>query len=170
MTEELKQKAENFIIDRYKLNECYREDNEETRGYMRMDVHYQYKEEYQLYIAVATEVTKELETQLTEKDKQIEELERKLEQAENDLADYQFNYPTIKELEKENAELRKELEMSNEVYNDNLDYSHHIEGQLTKAKEIIKKLKALYLSPVVTKDDVKRQDEILAEAEQFINS
>lgn len=40
--------------------------------------------------------------------------------------------------------------------------------QLTKAKEIIKKLKALYLYPVVTKDDVKRQDEILAEAEQFI--
>jgi hypothetical protein len=40
--------------------------------------------------------------------------------------------------------------------------------QLTKATEIIKKLKALYLSPVVTKDDVKRQDEILAEAEQFL--
>lgn len=40
--------------------------------------------------------------------------------------------------------------------------------QLTKAKEIIKKLKALYFSPVVTKDDVKRQDEILNEAEQFL--
>jgi hypothetical protein len=39
---------------------------------------------------------------------------------------------------------------------------------LTTAKVIIKKLKALYFSPVVTKDDVKRQDEILAEAEQFI--
>ena len=34
------------------------------------------------------------------------ELERKLEQTEKDLADYQFNYPTIKELEKENAELK----------------------------------------------------------------
>ena len=51
ITEELKQKAENFIIDRYKLNECYREDNEETREYMRMDVHSQYEEEYQLYFA-----------------------------------------------------------------------------------------------------------------------
>ena len=45
---------------------------------------------------------------------------------------------TIAELEKENAELKKQLEMSNKVYNDNLDYSHHIEEQLTKAKEIIK--------------------------------
>ena len=36
-------------------------------------------------------------------------------------------------------------------------------------KEIIKKLRALYSSPVVTNDDVKRQDEILAEAEQFLN-
>ncbi len=53
--EELKQKAENFIIDRYKLNECYREDNEETREYMRMDVHSQYEEEYQLYLAGAEE-------------------------------------------------------------------------------------------------------------------
>lgn len=64
MTDELKQKAENFIIDRYKLNECYREDNEETRGYMRMDVHSQYEEEYQLYLAGATEATKELEQQI----------------------------------------------------------------------------------------------------------
>lgn len=55
MTEELKQKAENFIINRYKLNECYREDNEETREYMRMDVHSQYEEEYQSYLAGATE-------------------------------------------------------------------------------------------------------------------
>lgn len=41
--------------------------------------------------------------------------------------------------------------------------------QLTTAKEIIKKLKMLYFSPVVTKDDVKRQDEILAEVEQFLS-
>ena len=38
------------------------------------------------------------------------ELERKLEQTEKDLADYQFNYPTIKELQKENAELKKQVE------------------------------------------------------------
>ena len=44
----------------------------------------------------ATEVTKELE--------------QKLEQTEKDLADYQFNYPTIKELEKENADLKEQIQ------------------------------------------------------------
>lgn len=43
----------------------------------------------------------------------------------------------IAELEKENAELKVEVEISYEVYNDNLDYSYHIEGQLTEAKKII---------------------------------
>jgi hypothetical protein len=42
------------------------------------------------------------------REKRIAELERKLEQTENDLADYQFNYPTIKELQKENADLKEE--------------------------------------------------------------
>lgn len=42
--------------------------------------------------------------------KKIADLEQKLEQTEKDLADYQFNYPTIKELEKENAELKAQIE------------------------------------------------------------
>ena len=46
----------------------------------------------------------------------------------------------IAELEKENEELKVEVEIGYEVYNDNLDYSHHIEEQLTKAKEIIEEL------------------------------
>lgn len=37
-----------------------------------------------------------------------------------------------------------------------------------KACCIIEDLKALYFSPVVTKDDLKRQDKILSEAEQFL--
>ena len=43
-------------------------------------------------------------------EKENAELERKLEQTEKDLADYQFNYPTIKELQKENAELKAQIE------------------------------------------------------------
>ena len=50
--EELQKEAEDFIIDRYKIAECYREDNAETREYMRIDVHSQYEEEYQLYLDV----------------------------------------------------------------------------------------------------------------------
>lgn len=37
------------------------------------------------------------------------ELENKLEQTEKALADYQFNYPSIKELEQENAALKNEI-------------------------------------------------------------
>ena len=40
-------------------------------------------------------------------EEQIIELERKLEQTEKDLTDYQFNYPKIKDLEKENTELKE---------------------------------------------------------------
>lgn len=43
-------------------------------------------------------------------EKKIEDLEQKLEQTEKDLADYLFNYPTIKELEKENAEKIEQAE------------------------------------------------------------
>lgn len=46
----------------------------------------------------------------------------------------------VEKLEKENAELKELVKTSYEVYNDNLDYSYHIEGQLTKAKEIIEEL------------------------------
>ena len=51
------------------------------------------------------------------REKQIAELEQKLEQTEKDLADYQFNYPTIKELEKENAELKKQIHKMRNCFN-----------------------------------------------------
>ena len=41
--------------------------------------------------------------------KKVAELEQKLEQTEKDLSDYQFNYPTIKELQKEKAEFKEQL-------------------------------------------------------------
>lgn len=71
-------------------------------------------------------------------EEQIIDLERKLEQTEKDLADYQFNYPKIKDLEKENAELKKE-------YSDNLSLKDEelmcLETEFNtyklKAKEII---------------------------------
>ena len=44
------------------------------------------------------------------RDVKIKELEQRLEQTEKDLADYQFNFPTIKELEKENEELKAQIE------------------------------------------------------------
>lgn len=57
-----------------------------------------------------------------------------------ECATYELNKGCIQTLTKENAELKGQVEMSYEVYNNNLDYSHHIEEQLTKAKEIIEEL------------------------------
>ena len=73
---------------------------------------------------------------------------------------------TKEELEKENAELKKQLEMSNKVYNDNLDYSHHIEGQLTKAKEILKSLYFIIESRIDYKNNIGIADEMWR-AKQF---
>ena len=50
------------------------------------------------------------------REKRIADLEQKLEQAEKDLADYQFNYPTIKELQKENAELTCQMKRNTYCY------------------------------------------------------
>ena len=72
----------------------------------------------------------------------------------------------IAELEKENAELKKQLGMSNKVYNDNLDYSHHIEGQLINAKEIIEGLmRFCRCFAQHHTEDIRYK-----EAEQFLNS
>ena len=72
------------------------------------------------------------------REKRIAELEQKLEQTEKDLADYQFNYPTIKELQKENAELKEELKGKRCNCMTYLNFKD-LEKQLTKAKEIIHK-------------------------------
>ena len=81
--EEIRPIAENYV-EEY----CYCPDGEYTDGSLVCSG-----------IGTALIVSRQLE-------KRISELEEKLEQTEKDLADYQFNYPTIKELQKENAELK----------------------------------------------------------------
>ena len=130
---------------------------------------------------------------LTFRNKQIAELERKLEQTEKDLADYQFNYPTIKELQKENEELRnngftvsamteqqlkvalekgEQLEKENAELKDNFkiakDNEYEYLSLLTKAKELLKNLLSAYTTYADSFDD--RDNEIVSEAEQFLNS
>ena len=67
-----------------------------------------------------------------------------------------------KSYKEENAALKKQLEMSNKVYNDNLDYSHHIEEQFTNAKEIISE----YIN--ILKGDTKNWKKTQEKAEQFL--
>ena len=85
----------------------------------------------------------ELEKENAElKTKKIPQLERRIASIRGshrvDVKKLNARIEQVERLKKENAELKKQLEMSNKVYNDNLDYSHYIEGQLTKAKEIIR--------------------------------
>ena len=86
------------------------------------------------------------------------ELERKLEQAEKDLADYQFNYPKIKELEKENAELKSEKGCETCTKFD--------EVKLTKAKELLNEF--MRISKASDEDFEHDYSELVREAEQFI--
>lgn len=85
--------------------------------------------------------------------KDVAELERKLEQAEKDLLDYQFNYPTIKELQKENAELKsiKDVAALIRANNDTVVTLMQLNNQLvsknqqlTKAKSLLAKWVDLY--------------------------
>ena len=101
------------------------------------------------------------------KDEAIKDLEWQLQEVAKDNEDYQKENAELKHAI---AELRREKDILNTHTKAQEKLAKYRGEQLAKAKEIIKKLKALYFSPVVTKDDVKRQDEILAEVEQFLNS
>lgn len=85
---------------------------------------------------------------INNQDVKIADLEQKLEQTEKDLADYQFNYPTIKELEQENKLLGERCNQLlkdkgnltdelNERTKDLLNANHKI-GQLEKQIEKMK--------------------------------
>lgn len=65
--------------------------------------------------------------------------------------------PYIDDLCKENKSLLESCEGATMMYKD-----------LCESKEIIKKLLALHFSPIVTEDDLKKQDEIIKQAQDFI--
>ena len=73
------------------------------------------------------------------------ELEQKLEQTEKDLADYQFNYPSIKELEQENAELKERVEKAEDLIEDMYDkipasHSDYYKDVMERARQFIKEI------------------------------
>lgn len=90
------------------------------------------------------------------------ELERKLEQTEKDLADYQFNYPTIKELQEEIAELKAH----HKSVCDTLTNTHrNLREKLAEAKEI---LKSLVDDLEIIDGEQTRELKAVKEAEQFL--
>ena len=94
------------------------------------------------------------------REKRIAELEQKLEQTEKDLADYQFNYPTIKELEKENAELKNR----NQELLESCEGATMMYKDLQKAKGVIKKYLSIGVGGKITQNYL----DVTKEAEQFI--
>ena len=86
---------------------------------------------------------------------QIAELERKLEQTEKDLTDYQFNYPKIKDLEKENAVLKEHIEMD---CIDCVDYikNRKLEKQLEQAKELLRRSYDNYISMQPLRGEIEK--------------
>ena len=104
--------------------------------------------------------------------REFADLEQRLEQTEKDLADYQFNYPTIKELAQENAELKNELAKWKDEWQEQvqkaIDEGYARTQQtihLTKAKEHIRTLISCLI------DWVQEGDKdycYIADAEQFL--
>lgn len=85
MTDE--EKAEEYIIAKYKLNECYTEDTEETRVYMRSNVHSEYQQEYECYLDGLEESSKELLSKTEQLEKENEELKEFAEKLSEQHAD-----------------------------------------------------------------------------------
>lgn len=117
--------------------------------------------------------TTDLVDMIREKDKSIAELEEKLEQTEKDLADYQFNYPTIKELKKENAELKSENQKWKDEWQEQVQkandegYARTLQTiQLNKAKKILQKVVTDFHNMDCVSVHI---DKTIAEAEQFLS-
>ena len=84
-------------------------------------------------------------TRFAETDRRtIAELEEKLEQTEKDLADYQFNYPTIQELEAEVKEWKDKADLWCKTANlkdHNIMINKELEKENAELKEELKKWK-----------------------------
>ena len=145
--EELKQEAEKYFKS---ICEDYNEEYERT-GKRHYFVGFDIKN---AYLASAEP-----------REKRIAELEQKLEQTEKDLADYQFNYPTIKELEKENAELKENYDERGRIIlslERQLRLNIHSD-QLTKAKKILHKI--CYEFGIYDKDLIEEAKQFLKDSE-----
>lgn len=135
----------------------------ENRAREYIAKHSEYSEVFgQTFVAVDT-----LTAMVGFAEQETKELEQKLEQTEKDLADYQFNYPTIKELQKENAELEETLGKCAKMP---VLYCLGAKETITKAKEIIKKLYPFVRDKcyTTTLSENKERQSLITEAEQFL--
>ena len=99
------------------------------------------------------------------------ELENKLEQTEKALADYQFNHPSIKELEQENAALKNEIVNLKGVIESLSEQRDGLEKENFGLKGIVKHLyeglDKLYLGGLSEKQ-IALIEQLQDKAEQFL--
>ena len=101
-------------------------------------------------------------------------MEQRLEQTEKDLADYQFNYPTIKELEKENNRLEgcllaeQEHTQMLEKENDRLA-KHILELQKEKGELVDKVTELKKINRKLYKAKVKDYCELEQETDKLLD-
>lgn len=99
------------------------------------------------------------------REKRIEELEQKLEQTEKDLADYQFNYPSIKELSKENAEIDVKRKAERQIFQGIVEKKNE---QLTKATELLRFWVDDFYDSFKHSNKYEARHKALVETEQFL--
>ena len=99
------------------------------------------------------------------RERRIEELEKACEETQ-ELLDKQIE-ATYK-LDKENAELKKDKKELCHSISEGGKACVYLNDQFTKAKELLKKLLSAYTTYADSFDD--RDNEIVEEAEQFLNS
>lgn len=111
-----------------------------------------------------------------------EKLKTVTDAADSTMCHMQYYEKQCNELEKEIAELKEKrdyykdmADTANKVYNENLDYSWYLEGQLTEAKEIILKLYNAGRDVLMCRTEEKAYENLShaindKEIEQFLNS
>ena len=110
---------------------------------------------------------RELKSEITHKIMELRQKELVEEDCVLDVLDDYLD-PFIDELEQENLENESEAREVNIRMTELTEkYVKEIEEN-NKAKEIIKKLLGLYFAPVVTQDDLEKQDEIIEMARKFV--
>lgn len=100
-----------------------------------------------------------------EKENRIEELEKACKETQ-ELLDKQIE--ATYRLDKENAELKKDKKELCHSISEGGKACVYLNDQFTKAKELLKKLLSAYTTYADSFDD--RDNEIVEEAEQFLNS
>ena len=118
------------------------------------------------------ELMKGLNDRIADLEKKVKYYEQQLSAMEKDVCDV-CKVKDADYYEKQIADLEKKLKESEHNKKTVVHLSECVsdiqDKQLEQATKIIKNLLGLYFAPLVTNEDLKKQDEIIEQAKQFLN-